>query len=58
MKITFTGDVLIYESQDRGCLAQDGSHDYKPIFAQVKPLLDKADYLHTVSIPLMSCCQL
>ncbi len=45
MKITFTGDILIYESQDRGCLAQDGSHDYKPIFAQVKPLLDEADYV-------------
>lgn len=45
MKLLFTGDILIYESQDRGCLAQDGSRDYKPIFAQVKPLLDEADYV-------------
>lgn len=45
MKLLFTGDILIYESQDRGCLAIDGSRDYKPIFAQVKPLLDQADYV-------------
>ena len=45
MKLLFTGDILIYESQDRGCLAQDGSRDYRPIFAQVKPLLDTADYV-------------
>lgn len=45
MKLLFTGDILIYESQDRGSLAQDGSRDYKPIFAQVKPLLDEADYV-------------
>lgn len=45
MKLLFTGDILIYESQDRGCLTQDGSRDYKPIFAQVKPLLDEADYV-------------
>lgn len=45
MKITFTGDVLIYDSQDKGCLAKDGSRDYKPIFSHVKPLLDEADYV-------------
>jgi len=45
MKLLFTGDILIYDSQDRGCLAKDGSRDYKPIFAQVKPLLDEADYV-------------
>lgn len=45
MRITFTGDILIYESQDKGCLSKDGSRDYKPIFAQVKPLLDEADYV-------------
>lgn len=45
MKITFTGDILIYESQDRGCCAQDGRRDYKPIFAQVKPMLEEADYV-------------
>lgn len=45
MKILFTGDILIYESQDKGCLAKDGSRDYRPIFAQVKPLLDEADYV-------------
>lgn len=45
MKITFTGDILIYESQDQGCLAKDGSRDYRPIFAKVKPLLDESDYV-------------
>ena len=45
MKILFTGDILIYESQDKGCLNKDGKRDYSPIFAQVKPLLDDADYV-------------
>ena len=45
MKITFSGDILIYESQDKGCMAKDGSRDYRPIFAQVKPVLDEADYV-------------
>ena len=45
MKITFTGDILIYESQDRGCLGKDGKRDYRPIFEQVKPLLDQSDYV-------------
>ena len=45
MKITFTGDILIYESQDKGCLGKDGKRDYRSIFEGVKPLLDKADYV-------------
>lgn len=45
MKITFTGDILIYESQDKGCLGKDGKRDYRPIFEQVKPLLDQSDYV-------------
>lgn len=45
MKITFTGDILIYESQDQGCLGKDGKHNYRPIFEQVKPLFDEADYV-------------
>lgn len=45
MKILFTGDILIYESQDKGCLSKDGKRDYTPIFAQVKSLLDDADYV-------------
>lgn len=45
MKITFTGDILIYESQDKGCLDKDGKRDYRPIFKQVKPVLDDADYV-------------
>lgn len=45
MKIAFTGDILIYESQDRGCLDKDGKRDYQPIFEQVKPLLDSMDYV-------------
>lgn len=44
MKILFTGDILIYESQDKSCF-KDGKRDYSPIFAQVKPLLDDADYV-------------
>lgn len=45
MKITFTGDILIYESQDKSCLDKDGKRDYRPIFEQVKPLFDDADYV-------------
>lgn len=45
MKITFTGDILIYESQDKGCLGKDGKRDYRPIFEGVKPLLDQSDYV-------------
>lgn len=45
MHITFTGDILIYDSQDRGCLLPDGNRDYRPIFEQVKPLLDSVDYV-------------
>ena len=45
MKITFTGDILIYQSQDIGCLNQDGQRDYTPIFEQVKPLLAESDYV-------------
>lgn len=45
MKIAFTGDILIYESQDKECLDKNGKRDYRPIFAQVKPLLDSADYV-------------
>lgn len=45
MKITFTGDILIYQSQDMGCLNLDGQRDYTPIFEQVKPLLAESDYV-------------
>lgn len=45
MKITFTGDILIYASQNKGCLDKDGKYDYRPIFEQVKPLFDDADYV-------------
>jgi len=45
MKIAFTGDILIYESQDKGCIDKNGKRDYRPIFEQVKPLLDGADYV-------------
>jgi len=45
MKIAFTGDILIYESQDKGCLSSDGKRDYRPIFEKVKPLLDESDYV-------------
>lgn len=45
MKITFTGDILIYASQNKGCLNKDGKYDYRPIFEQVKPLFDDADYV-------------
>ncbi len=45
MKITFTGDILIYESQDKGCLGKGGKRNYRPIFEQVKPVLKEADYV-------------
>ena len=45
MKLTFTGDILIYESQDKSCRVSNGKYDYKPIFEQVKPLLDASDYV-------------
>lgn len=45
MKLTFTGDILIYESQDKSCRLSDGKYDYKSIFEQVKPLLDSSDYV-------------
>lgn len=45
MKITFTGDILIYKSQDRGCLDKSGKRDYRPIFEKVKPLFADSDYV-------------
>lgn len=45
MKITFTGDILIYKSQDKGCLDKSGKRDYRPIFEQVKPIFDCSDYV-------------
>lgn len=45
MIITFTGDILIYQSQDKGCLGKNGYRDYSPIFEQVKPLLKESDYV-------------
>lgn len=45
MKITFTGDILVYLSQDKGCLNEDGQRDYTPVFEQVKPLLAQSDYV-------------
>lgn len=45
MRLLFTGDILIYESQNRRCVGRDGERDYRPIFSQVKPLLEKADYV-------------
>lgn len=45
MKIAFTGDILIYESQDKGCLDRNGNRDYRPIFEQVKPLFGSVDYV-------------
>lgn len=45
MRLTFTGDILIYESQDKHCRNNDGKYNYRPIFEQIKPLLDKSDYV-------------
>lgn len=45
MKITFTGDILIYESQDKFCRTKCGKYDYRRIFKQVKPILDESDYV-------------
>lgn len=45
MRITFTGDILCYQSQDKHCKKADGSYDYTPVFEQVKPLFAKSDYV-------------
>lgn len=45
MIITFTGDILIYQSQNKGCLGKNGCRDYSPIFDQVKPILEGSDYV-------------
>ena len=45
MRITFTGDILCYQSQDRLCRKHDGSYDYSPIFERVKPIFEKSDYV-------------
>lgn len=45
MRITFTGDILCYQSQDSHCRKADGSYDYAPIFEGVKPILHEADYV-------------
>lgn len=45
MIITFTGDILIYQSQNKGCLGKNGRRDYSPIFEQVKPILKSSDYV-------------
>lgn len=45
MIVTFTGDILIYQCQDKGCVGKDGHRDYSPIFNQVKPLLKESDYV-------------
>ena len=40
MKLTFTGDILIYESQDKHCRDTNGKYNYKPIFEQVKKYIN------------------
>ena len=45
MRITFTGDILCYQSQDRHCRKKDGTYDYHPIYEQVKPLFVNSDYV-------------
>ena len=45
MRITFTGDILIYKNQDKGCVDRSGKRDYRPIFEQVKPMFDGSDYV-------------
>lgn len=45
MRITFTGDILCCQSQDRACKVGNNKYDYTPIFEQVKPLLAESDYV-------------
>lgn len=45
MIITFTGDILCYESQDNYCLNDGNKRDYRPIFENVKSLFDNSDYV-------------
>lgn len=45
MRITFTGDILCYQSQDRHCMKPDGTFDYAPVFERAKSLFGKSDYV-------------
>lgn len=45
MRITFTGDILCYQSQDKACLDCEGNHNYYPVFSEVKPLFAQSDYV-------------
>ena len=45
MKITFTGDILIYKSQDKACVDRNGNRNYSAIFNQVKMLFISSDYV-------------
>lgn len=45
IRLTFTGDILCYASQDSGCCNLDGTYDYTPIFEQVEPLFKDSDYV-------------
>lgn len=45
MRLSFTGDILCYASQDAACRQSDGTYVYYPIFEQVKFLFKDSDYV-------------
>lgn len=44
-RLTFTGDVLCYRSQIRGCHIQSDEYDFASIFEGVQTIFDKSDYV-------------
>ena len=45
MRITFTGDILCYKSQDKASMVGKGTYDYNPVFEEIKPLFAHSDYI-------------
>ena len=45
MKITFLGDIMCEPSVLKAAKQKDGSYDFSFLFAQVKPMLAKSDYV-------------
>ena len=45
MKITFLGDIMCEPSVLKAAKQNDGSYDFSFLFAQVKPMLAKSDYV-------------
>lgn len=44
-RLTFTGDVLCYRSQIRGCHVKNDQYDFSSVFKGVQTIFDKSDYV-------------